>query len=86
VRHRGSQWEEKVASSAVVVVSVVRVAPGLVKTTSVPPEATSVAIDGSADRCERAGMGLRAVNNLRFVSLCKLTKDTSRIFLYRRYA
>jgi len=27
-----------------------------------------------------------AVKNLRFVSLCKLTKDASRIFLYRRYA
>jgi len=52
-------------------------------------------------RCYRRGVGApvarfgatvytshiwNAVNNLRFVSLCKLTKDASRIFLYRRYA
>jgi len=86
VRHEDSQWEEKVVSSAVVVANVVSVAPGLVNTVSVLTETKSVAIDGPVGRCERDGMGLRAVNNLRFVSLCKLTKDASRIFLYRRYA
>ena len=88
-RHRDAPLGCTVASSAVVVVvvlGVLSVAPGLVNTASTPTETTSVAIDGSVGRCERDGMGLRAVNNLRFVSLCKLTKDASRIFLYRRYA
>jgi len=88
-RHRDAPLGGTVASSAVVVVvvlGVLSVAPGLVNTASTPTETTSVAIDGSVGRCERDGMGLRAVNNLRFVSLCKLTKDASRIFLYRRYA
>jgi len=79
-RHQDAPREGNVASSAVVVVGVVRVAPGLLNTASVPTETTSVAIYGSVRRCERDGMGLRAVNYLRFVSLCKLTKDASRIF------